>query len=127
MAARVTSSEVLEIMDNCPLTSVDSFITAGTLVIDSVFGSSDQSDLTKEIERWFVAHMVASTVFRTTSDEKVGDASVKYTGQWGKRLESTPYGQMCMQLDTSGKLANAVGGIAASMFAIPGPSRQYTN
>jgi hypothetical protein len=127
MAARVTSSEILEIMDNCPLTSLTAFIDAGTLVIDSVFGSSDQTALTKEIERWFVAHMVASTVFRTTSDEKVGDASVKYTGQWGKRLESTPYGQMVMQLDTSGKMANAIGGAAASIFAIPGPSRQYTN
>jgi hypothetical protein len=119
MAARVTSSEVLEIMDNCPLTSVDAFIDAGTLVVDSVFGSDNQDALTKEIERWFVAHMVASSVYRTTSDEKVGDAAVKYTGQWGKGLDSTPYGQMVKQIDTSGKMANALGGIAEVCLQFP--------
>jgi hypothetical protein len=118
MSARVTSAEVLEIMDNCPLTSVEAFITAGTLVVDSVFGSDDQSALTKEIERWFVAHMVASTVFRTTSEEKLGDADFKYTGTWGKNLDSTPYGQMVKTIDTSGKMANALGGVAASIHAV---------
>ena len=119
MAVRVTHSEVKIIMDNCTVAdgTVNTFIAAGTLIIDSVFGSANTDALTKEIERWFVAHMLASTLVRTTSDEKVGDASVKYTGQWGKRLESTPYGQMVLQLDTTGAMAK-LGKTSASIYAI---------
>jgi uncharacterized protein (DUF1697 family) len=117
--ARVTSAEVLAIMDNCPLTDVDTFIEAGTLLIDSVFGATNTDGLTKEIERWFVAHMVASTKFRTTSDEKVGDASVTYTGKWGMNLDSTPYGQMCKVLDVTGVLGN-LGKMKASIYAVKG-------
>jgi len=119
MSARVTHSEVKAIMDNCTVAdgTVDTFIAAGTLIIDSVFGSTNADALTKEIERWFVAHMLASTLSRMASDEKVGDASVKYTGLWGKRLESTLYGQMVMQLDVSGQMAN-VGKTSASIYAI---------
>jgi uncharacterized protein (DUF1697 family) len=108
---------VLAIMDNCPLTDVDTFINAGTLVIDSVFGASNTDDLTKEIERWFVAHMVASTVYRTTSNEKIGDAAVTYTGRWGMNLDSTPYGQMVKVLDVTGEMAN-IGKMAASIYAV---------
>ena len=107
MAARVTAAEVKAIMENCNTldATVDTFIASGTLFIDSVFASSLLGDdVLKEIERWFVAHMLASTVFRTASQEKVGDAEIKYTGVWGKELESTPYGQMCLILDTSGAL-----------------------
>ena len=119
MAARVNYTEVKAIMDHCTVAdaTVTTFINAGTLIIDSVFGSTNTDALTKEIERWFVAHMLASTIARTTSDEKVGDASVKYTGQWGKRLESTPYGQMVMQLDTTGAMAD-VGKTSATIYAI---------
>ena len=119
MAARVTSAEVLEIMDGTmPGTlSVDTFIASGTLMIDSVFGSADQSDLTKEIERWFVAHMIASTVIRTTVDEKVGDAAITYTGKWGMNLDSTPYGQMVRTLDVTGAMGN-IGKMKASIYAV---------
>jgi hypothetical protein len=122
MAARVTSAEVLAIMDNCPLTDVDTFIAAGTLVIDSVFGATNTDDLTKEIERWFVAHMVASTVYRTTADEKVGDAAVTYTGKWGMNLDSTPYGQWVKTLDVTGAMGN-IGKMKASIYAVTTPER----
>jgi hypothetical protein len=49
--------------------------------------------------------MIAATLHRTTSEEKLGDASVKYTGKWDKNLDSTPYGQIVKGLDTSGKMA----------------------
>jgi hypothetical protein len=119
MAARVTATEVKGIMDNCTTldATVNTFIEAGTLIIDKIFGEGDTSNLTKEIERWFVAHMLASTVARTADTEKLGDAQIKYTGQWGKKLESTPYGQMVLVLDTTGKMAN-VGKMAASIYAV---------
>ena len=117
MPARVTSAEVLAIMDNCPLTDVDVFIESGTLVIDSVFGSTNTDSLVKEIERWFVAHMVASTVYRTTVDEKLGDAAVTYTGKWGMNLDSTPYGQTVKTLDLTGKMGN-IGKMSASIYAV---------
>ena len=72
----------------------------------------------KEIERWFVAHMIASTVWRTTAEEKVGDATIKYTGQWGKDLDSTPYGQMVKQLDKTGLMVASVGKRPASIYAV---------
>ena len=122
MAARVTATEVKAIMDNCTLsdTTVDVFITSGTLLVDAIFdtGETLSTATLKEIERWFVAHMLASTVWKTSSEEKIGDATVKYTGQWGKKLESTPYGQMVLTLDTTGKMAN-VGKRAASIYAVP--------
>ena len=120
--ARVTATEVKEILDNCVVTDsvVEAMIDAGTLVIDSVF--EDDTDvgttLLKEIERWFIAHMVASTLHRTTKEEKVGDAQAVYTGSWGIGLDSTPYGQMVKQLDITGKMSN-MGKRGASVFAIP--------
>ncbi len=122
MAARVTATEVKAIMDGC--TTVDSVVTvmigAATELIDEVFlNDTDVSTtLLKEIERWLTAHMIASTVWRTTASEKVGDAEAKYTGQWGKNLESTPYGQMCLTLDFTGKMAK-MGKLGASIYAIP--------
>jgi len=55
---------------------------------------------------------------RMASKEKVGEAEVTYTGKWGELLKSTPYGQMVLLLDTTGKIANA-GKAKASMYAIP--------
>jgi hypothetical protein len=121
MAARVTASEVKQIMDGC--TTADAVITimigAATELIDEVFlNDTDVSTtLLKEIERWLTAHMIASTVYRTTSDEKIGDAQVKYTGKWGSKLESTPYGQMVLTLDFTGKMAK-MGKMGASITAI---------
>jgi hypothetical protein len=121
MANRIQASDVKEIMDNCTTedTVVETFIDAGELVITQILGNvtSLSTDQLKEIERWFVAHMIASTVFRTTASEKVGDAEVRYTGQWGKNLDSTPYGQMVKILDTTGKMSN-LGKMSATIYAV---------
>ena len=119
MANRVTATEVKEIMDNCTTTDpiVNVFIGAANEVVNTIMGTS-LTDY-KEIERWLTAHMLASTLARTTSDEKIGDASVKYTGQWGKNLDSTPYGQMVKTLDTTGKMGN-IGKQAATIYAVTG-------
>jgi hypothetical protein len=119
--ARVTAPEVKEIMDNCTVDDaiVDTFILAATSLIDKVFASDTElgTDLLKEIERWYTAHLLASTLHRMASDEKVDDASIKFTGYWGKGLDSTPYGQMVQQLDITGKIGRA-GKTAASIKAV---------
>lgn len=120
MAARVTATEVKAVMDNCTLldATVDIFIAAASEVVTQVLaGTTLGTVLLKEIERYFTAHMIASTLHRTTSEEKLGDASVKYTGKWDKKLESTPYGQIVLILDTSGKMAST-GLREASIYVI---------
>ena len=118
---RTTATEVKAIMDNCTVddTVVDVFIISANAVVTKVFdGDTDiGSTMKEEIERWFTAHMLASTLCRTTTDEKIGEVAVKYTGLFRMNLTSTPYGQMVMQLDTTGKMAN-VGKTGASITAI---------
>jgi len=121
MAVRVTAAEVKAIMDGCTVLddTVDVFIISANLTVTKMLGSDTTigDTLLKEIERWFAAHMIASTIDRTTVTEKIGDVSVKYTGEFGKKLEATPYGQMVLQIDTSGKMAK-LGKKAASIIAV---------
>lgn len=109
MAVRVTAAEVKEIMDtSISDTIVDRFISIANLSVNDVLnGSGLGEDLLKEIECWLAAHLIASTRDRTTETEKVGDASVKYSGAFGKGLEATLYGQMVKTLDTTGAYASS--------------------
>ena len=108
MAVRVTASEVKEIMDNCTVDDdvVDSIIIAANAVVTEMLGDdTDIGDtLITEIEKWYAAHMIASTTHRNAVEEQLGDAKVKYAGQFGVGLNSTPYGQMVLQLDITGKM-----------------------
>lgn len=110
MANRVTATEVKQIMDSCTTsdTVVDVFIGAANLMVTKVYENDTTmtTAMLKDIERFLSAHMVASTVHRTTSEEKLGEASVKYTGYWSQGLSSTPYGQMVLVLDVTGNFAN---------------------
>ncbi len=119
--ARTTATEVKAIMDNCTVddTVVDVFIISANAVVTKVFdGDTDiGSTMKEEIERWFTAHMLASTLCRTTITEKIGEVAVKYTGEFRENLSSTPYGQVVLQLDTTGKMAN-IGKRGASITAI---------
>ncbi len=118
--ARVTATEVKQIMDNCTVddTIVEVFIISANGVVTEAMGSSNAGDtLLKEVERWFTAHMLASTLCRTTIEEKLGEAAVKYTGLFRENLSSTPYGQMVIQLDFTGNMAN-IGKKKANIYAI---------
>jgi len=110
MANRVTAAEVKQIMDSCTTSDpiVNVFIGAANEMVSSVYATDTTMTTTmlKEVERWLSAHMIASTIHRTTSEEKLGEASVKYTGYWSQGLSSTPYGQMVLTLDVTGKFAN---------------------
>lgn len=104
--ARVTAAEVKVIMDNCTVAdaTVTAMIAAASQIIDNVFGSTDVTDATTQLELWLSAHIVASTVHRMAGSEKLGDAAVTYIGMFGEGLKSTPYGQMVLTLDSSGEL-----------------------
>jgi len=124
MAARTSAAEVRLIMDNLTEdnlsdTRVESFILGANALVTKILGddSSIGTVLLEDIERWFTAHMIASTVWKTTTEEKLGDATVKYTGEWKQNLSSTPYGQMVLQLDITGKMAN-IGKKGAGIYAI---------
>ena len=65
MAVRVTSAEVLQIMDNCKMstTVIDGLIVSANAFINKVFEyDTDMTEtILKEIERWLTAHMIACT------------------------------------------------------------------
>ena len=119
--ARVTIAEVQSILPTNSLTDavVTSFITGATALVDSAIGDSTElsTDLKKEIERWLTAHMISGTLERMAESEGAGGASIKYTGTYGQNLASTPYGQMVLTLDTTGKMAS-LGKKTASMYAV---------
>lgn len=119
--ARVSPGEVKQIMDGCTLGDqvINAYIISANALVTEVFTGDTEitTTLLKEIERWFTAHMISSTTFRMGSDEKLGDASITYTGKWGLGLDSTPYGQMVKQIDFTGRMGK-VGKLAAKIYAI---------
>ena len=127
MAFRTSATEVKQINDGCTLSDpiVDAYITAANLVITEVFSNDTTTStaILAEIERWYAAHIIASTVWRAPAREKVGDAEieygskVEYVGEGYDRLSATTYGQTAMQLDPTGKM-NSIGKRAATIYAI---------
>jgi hypothetical protein len=118
---RVTATEVKAILDNTTLTdaSIDAFIVGANLMVTNTLESLGvlDADTLKEIERWLTAHMISSTIERMSASEGAGGATIKYTGEWGKNLTSTSYGQMVLTLDTTGTMAS-LGGKAVDVYAV---------
>lgn len=128
MAARVTADGVKEIIPGTTLgnPAIDVFIGAANLIIAGVYANATTTPseaVLTEIERFYAAHMIASTNYRLPAREKVGDAEieygskVEYVGEGYDRLSATPYGQTVLQLDSTGQM-NKVGKRAAKIFAI---------
>lgn len=123
MAARVTAAEVKEILDNSTLTDpiINAFIAAATLLVDNVLSTDTtlDADLLKEIERWLTAHMITVTPVgdRIVTEAGAGGASVKFAGTYGESLHASPYGQMVLTLDSTGKFA-ALNSKRARLIAI---------
>jgi hypothetical protein len=128
MAARVTADGVREIMPGMDLEDgpIDAYIATANLIITNTFSGADvlPNDATlAEMERYYAAHMVASTSWRLPAREKVGDAEieygqkVEYVGEGYERLASTFYGQTVLQLDPTGRM-NSIGKRKARLLAI---------
>ena len=97
---------------------VENFIAIASAMVDDLDTDTTLTDARLIlIEQWLTAHIIASTRERMGKSEKLGDAQITYLGEFGKGLDSTPYGQMAAQLDTSGTL-RALGKKKITMKAI---------
>lgn len=118
--ARTTATAVKQILTTSLTdTVVEAYIDDASAMVDEVFEDDTDigSTLLTAIEKWLTAHMIASTQERFGKEEGAGGAYIKYTGVYGEGLRSTPYGQMVMNLDTTGLMA-ATGGKGATIKAI---------
>jgi len=108
MAVRVTATEVKAIMDT-ELTDVqvNAYITSANVTVNEIMGTTETTDILKEIERWLCAHMISITRERQAAKEGADEANITYTGKYGMALQSTSYGQMVLTLDTTGAFADA--------------------
>ena len=105
---RTTDSEVQEIISLKTLTDTTPFITTANLLVTQHLGSSGISAaLLKEIEKYLAAHLVALHPDEAqVIEQKLGDSSEKYAGQFGKGLDSTHFGQNVKLLDHTGYLSS---------------------
>lgn len=109
MAARVNASEVKELIntDLSDIIVTSSIDIASRFIDDVVVGKGLKDDRLADVELYLSAHFVAmrDQDEGAITEEKVGDGQVKYSGEFGKSLNLTRFGQMAIFLDTSGKLA----------------------
>lgn len=128
--ALTTAEEVREIISGCTLTTdqIDPFLLGAHLYLNKIFADDTTlgTTLRREIERWFTAHMLTSVGYLPSNQtqlvkrEKVGEAEIEYAvtpTKAGSGLDSTAYGRMAVQLDTSGLLAKA-GKLKVSISAV---------
>lgn len=111
--ARVTDAEVQEIISLNVLTTTDPFITTANLLVTQHLGSSGLSvAILAQIEKYLAAHLVAlHPDERQVTEQKLGDATDKYAGQFGHQLDFTQFGQTVKILDSTGILAGIGGDI----------------
>lgn len=105
---RVSASEVKDIIDTDLTDSViDTYILyAHTLVEDHLVDEGLSDEALKEIERYLTAHAITATTNREAIEEEAGPARQKFSDVFGPGFFSTSYGQMAMNIDDSGILAD---------------------
>lgn len=115
MSVRVTVDEVKEIMTNDPdnytisNAVVEAMIRTANRAVDSIFSDDTTTSeaILTDIEKFYAAHLLAiSDLSNRVVEEQIDDARVKYSVSSGKGLDSSGYGQIVKQLDTTGKMAN---------------------
>ena len=117
---RTTVARVLTILGETDISEIDieSYIGASNTFTTAQLGTSTLGDLVlEEIERWMTAHMISVSRQRMGKKEEAGSAKIEYIGIYGSMLNSTPFGQMVVSLDTTGKMA-AIGKKTASFNSI---------
>jgi uncharacterized protein (DUF1697 family) len=117
---RTTAIAVKQIIDtDLEDEIVESYIQSANVMVTNILGEDTtlNEETRTEIERWFTAHLIASTREQQIQKAKAGPAEVQYQGRTYSGLYSTMYGQQVNLLDPTGKMAN-LGGKTASMQAI---------
>lgn len=105
---RVTDEEVQKIISLNVLTTTDPFIiTANVFVNEYLLGTGQSEEVLKEIEKYIAAHLVAlHPDERQLQSQVIGDSTDTYSGDFGKLLNFTQFGQFAKSLDSSGTLVN---------------------
>ena len=120
MAIRTNASDILEILpDGTGLENpaIEAFIEIASGMVDDLDSSQLSTTKLREIERWLTAHLITVTKDRQGTKERLGDAEISYANIFGEGLKASTYGQMVLQLDTTGALMN-LGKKALSIKAI---------
>jgi len=85
---------------------IQSYIDGANTLLTRLLGNKGLGeDLLAEVERWLTAHLIASSRERMAKKAGAGGAFIEYTGEYGENLASTPYGQVAMSMDITGRLA----------------------
>lgn len=106
---RTTTDLVTNILDETTLDVdvIEAYINSANVFVTAYLGTKGLSDdLLANIEMWLAAHMIVVTRERAIKEAGAGGAYVKYAGEWGEGLLGSTYGQMAVNLDTSGTLIN---------------------
>jgi len=107
MATRTTPTEVREIYPtDMTDDQIQAYINVANIIVTANITCGLSDTILEEIERWLTAHLITSTQERQTKSERLAEAEVVFTGEYGPGLQSTTYGQTAMMLDTCGGLAS---------------------
>lgn len=115
--------DVKSIMDdsmNLDDPTIQKYIMSANVFLEAIYAddTSLSTDLRTEIERWYTAHLITVTQFRTTVKEEMGDAALTFSDSYVKGgLNASPYGQVVLQLDTTGLIVKSTKR-QASIYAI---------
>ena len=108
MANRTTFEKVKQIYDtNLENENIEQYISIASMMVDDIAAVGTLSaDRLAQIERFLTAHLIITTKERRGIEEELGEARIKYADVFGPGLQSTEFGQMVSQLDTTGTLAS---------------------
>jgi len=107
MANRTTELLVRAIIEvDASITSLLPFISAAHLMVDTHCSALSEEAAT-EVETWLAAHFITIRDNRAASESVTGaaGASQSYQFRVGAGLETSMYGSMAMQLDSTGGLS----------------------
>ena len=107
MAIRTNPAAIRAAVPTVGTTDLGPFIRTANALTDKVSSNDSESLLNDamlfEIETYLAAHFYA-LYDPAYTERKTGEASGKFQGEYGKRLESTDWGQTAMMLDLTGYL-----------------------
>ena len=103
--SRTSDGNVGKIIDIASGDTLDGEIATATLLVDDIAScdSSVSAARLEIIERWLAAHYYAVRKGKYES-KKTQDASAKFQGKTGMRIDSTFWGQQAISLDPTGCL-----------------------
>ena len=110
--ARITYTEVLEIVDTAHATiteaAVNAYINiAHATVEENLLNKGLSADILKYIELYLAAHFLSLFAPRITSEDIADEYTVKFEmAKTGMGFQATAHGQQALALDTTGTLAS---------------------